>query len=118
MPTVNVKVTVATTVTGAGKAISISVEKDPVDISNQSTDVEVAVEWELVNSQGWDFVHTHQGIKIHAPAAKFKNNGSMSNWQKHGCVRNKKQKDGNDYKYTISVTDGTTTATWDPWMRN
>ena len=116
MPTVYVTVTMDPI--GAGKTISISVDQDPVDISNESNDADVTIEWQLVNSAGWDFVHTHKGIDIHASTTKFKNNGSTNNWQKHSCVRNKNQKDGNDYKYTISVTDGKTTATWDPWMRN
>ncbi len=116
MPTVYV--TVTETVTGAGKAISISVDQDPVDISKERPDVDVTISWELVNSEGWDFIHTHKGIDVDAPAAKFNNRGSTHNWKKHGVVRNKNQQDGNDYQYTISVTDGKTTATWDPWIRN
>lgn len=115
-----VKVTVVKTTTATGTAISISADPDPLDIGGESNDVEVTINWELVNSAGWKFVAADQGVIVHGSAAKFKNNGGSSNWQKHQWVRHKHQKDGNPYKYTISVTEanGDNTVTWDPWIRN
>jgi hypothetical protein len=54
------------------------------------------------------------GIAIHNPGNKFRsilNNGLRHTWQRDHA-------DSTNYKYTITLTNGSIVATWDPWIVN
>jgi hypothetical protein len=108
---------------GAVVPVLISVSEDPVNLSNVdeghgSTNPNAQIHWELAGNTpaGWEF--TDDGIVVQNPRGKFNKKGfgkSRQTWQ-----REAKDTDPNlqRYKYTISVTDGDATVSWDPWVIN
>jgi hypothetical protein len=92
----------------ASGAFKICVSDDPIDLTGAPP--ARSVPWRITTN-GWTFVagtgivlNDHPGWSIQ-PAAP-------TNWVAHG------NKDGTTIKYTISVTNGTATLTWDPRIIN
>lgn len=112
------QVTVTLTVDTANppKWIKFELDQEPIDLSKCKDDEDIT--WKLVTASGWTFTedsgHKSNGvvIKNHANKFKDKKGGSRKDhtWQRQGT--------GGTYHYTISVTDGTYTASWDPTIRN
>ena len=101
---------------------SIKVDKEPVDLTGLgSTDI-----FWVVQPDPWVFTENAGGVSTgidikKAPSGLFKDKGGKDNagnpsrkahnWQRMAA-------DGNTYSYTINVTDGTTTLSWDPSIVN
>lgn len=107
-----IAVQVMVSMTADNKTMSISVDQEPVDLRNLLDEDDIS--WELVNSGVWNFVAS--GIVIKNHGNKFRDKGGSGAGKKHGWVR--KNRDHQRYRYAISVTDGTTTLTWDPSILN
>ena len=86
---------------------TVCVSEEPVTLTGEPP--ARAVPW-LIKSQGWSFV-TPGGITVNNPKWTV-NPGSPTNWVAKG------DKDGTTFKYTIKVTNGTATLTWDPTIVN
>jgi hypothetical protein len=86
---------------------TICVDDDPIDLSNETDPV--TIPWSLI-TQGWKFTH-NKGIKV-------KGGG----WHEEEVTDTQytawNRKDRLVYKYEISVTNGTDTVTWDPFIWN
>jgi hypothetical protein len=119
------EVVTVTIVMNAQNAIAISVDKEPVNLVNVGTNE--GVQWVIdQNSVGWTFTKDNSGdsngIDIKGAGNKFKDKKSGTPpHKKHKWER--KIKDGNWYRYTISVTNETvanpaTKLTWDPSIMN
>jgi hypothetical protein len=104
--------------------IAISVDKEPVQLSNVGPDDEVR--WEIhPESVGWTF-STHPaghstGVGIKEAGEAFHDKGGANSQKHHKWHR--KVKDHKLYHYTISVTNETvskapTTLVWDPSIMN
>jgi hypothetical protein len=90
----------------------IVVAPDPVDVPRKSHDV--SIYWTIC-TPGWEF--TDEGIVIHENRSQFiepRREGKDRNGF-HWKSRNTHKK---LYKYTINVTNGTTTASRDPGIKN
>jgi len=94
------------------KAVSISVDQEPVDLSSLLDQDDVT--WELTDSEGWAFMAT--GVDIKGHGNKFQDKGGSGGGKKHGWTR--KARDNRTYRYTINVTDGTSVLNWDPSIAN
>ena len=70
------------------------------------------ITWTIATS-GWKF--TRDGIVIHGNFNQFTGRGSDHRREFHWNSRNSNT---NRYEYTINVTNGTTTATRDPGIKN
>ena len=113
-PTVSVNVYPAGSATPAGwtcmtkDRYMLCVSEEPVDLTNDTSPV--TIPWSLV-ANGWTF--TNQGIKI------LRGGG----WQETRVTPTQytatsRSKNSTIYKYVITVTNGTDTVTWDPFIWN
>jgi hypothetical protein len=113
-----VTVTVTATQTGSASTVTITVSPEPVvlDKNTNGQGEGAHVHWDISNgsTNGWKF--SGAGIVIDKPGNKFSNKGQSGGGKRHTWQRD--DVDGNDYKYTISVTNGDVTATVDPTIRN
>jgi hypothetical protein len=108
----------------APNEISISVDKEPVHLSNVGPDEHVR--WEMhPDSAGWTFSKhasgASTGVGIKDAGTMFSDHGGANNQKHHKWHR--KAKDHKVYSYIISVTNETvsktpTTLTWDPFIVN
>jgi hypothetical protein len=116
MPTVKtVQVTIATTPGPANASISIQVSEDPVMLHGHGHGNGAFVHWDI-QTAGWVFVSSGDGVAITKAGNRFRhigdgNLGTRHTWQRDTI-------DGLTYKYTIAVTDGNVTLTWDPSIVN
>ena len=102
--------TVMVTIIKAGPGFAIAVSQDPIEFRTTGRG---AIVWKIDDansSSGWHF--TNDGIEIRDPGGEFDNprpGPQVFTWN------NRNSKSGtNSYKYTIRVTDGTTTYALDP----
>jgi hypothetical protein len=87
---------------------TLCLSEDPVDLTNDTSPV--TIPWSLV-ANGWTF--TNQGIKI------LRGGG----WQETQVTPTQytatsRSKNSTIYKYVITVTNGTDTVAWDPFIWN
>jgi hypothetical protein len=95
------------TCTGQGR-YTICVDEDPIDLSQDTRPI--TIPWSLI-TQGWTFTH-NRGIQIRGGGwAEHEQSPTQYTAVSHA-------KDGKLYKYTISVTNGTDTVIWDPFIWN
>ena len=92
----------------ASSAFKICVSEEPIVLTGESA--ARAVPWHIRTS-GWTFV-AGTGITLNNDPGWSVRPASPVNWVAKG------QKNGNTIKYTISVTNGTETLTWDPRIIN
>ena len=103
-------------------AFSIAVDQEPVDLGNL---VGNDIFW-IVQPDPWTFTENNGGVSTgidikNAPAGLFKDKGGKDkngnpsrkthNWERRTA-------DNKKYRYTINVTDGNTTLSWDPFIVN
>jgi hypothetical protein len=101
---------------------SIKVDKEPVDLTGLGP---VDIFW-TVQPAPWMFTENSGGVSTgidikHAPTGRFKDKGgkdSAGNPSRKAHNWERRNADGNTYRYTINVTDGTTTLSWDPQIVN
>jgi hypothetical protein len=96
------------------KVVSISVDHEPVDLRKCADDEEIL--W-TVHPDPWMFTKDFggsTGIAIKSHHGKFSNKKG-ANRKTHKWKRVAR---GGTYRYTISVTDGTSTISWDPTIMN
>jgi hypothetical protein len=105
-------VTVTKTVTASSITIQVQVSPDPINLAGQGQGA-VPIQWDIA-TQGWSFAEN--GIAIGNP--KFSNGGPANGNRRYTWTRNPNQADGQTYKYSISVTDGTSTVILDPNIIN
>lgn len=92
----------------------ISVNKDPLPMGRGKDKV---LRWEIETS-GWRFPDFEDGIVIEANTDhQFSNGHQGDNNDTHYLLRNKNS-NTRTYKYTINVTNGTSTLSWDPAINN
>jgi hypothetical protein len=104
--------------------IAISIDKEPVHLTNVGPDD--LVRWEIhPDSVGWTFTKhssgASTGVAIKEAGAAFQDDGGANNQKHHKWHRN--VKDHKLYSYSISVTNETvsktpTTLVWDPSLMN
>lgn len=96
-----------------GAQYLLCLNQEPIDLS-QDVQPYIQINWYITTS-GWAFSRG-SGIVVKTPPGNFRTGGGATaqdylavskSWQPHSS-----------YRYTISVTDGTTTLTWDPWIAN
>jgi len=92
----------------ASGAFKICVSEEPITLTGESA--ARSVPWHIRTS-GWTFV-AGTGITLNNHPGWSVQPASPTNWVAHG------QKDGATIKYTINVTNGTATLTWDPRIIN
>lgn len=101
------------------RSIKIEVKPDPVDL--QELNNNGTIQWKLdpQSVSVWSFDNA-DGIAIARTAGLFTRNGAAPDKKVFTWTRNAPDNSPNDYnhKYTIKVTDGTTTASWDPTIIN
>ena len=88
-------------------AFTICVSEDPIKLTGEPPTR--SSPWHI-KTKGWSFV-AGTGLTFDMGAWSL-HPASPTNWVARG------QKDGTDTKYTISVTNGTTTVPWDPRIIN
>jgi hypothetical protein len=91
-------------------ANGITVDKDPVVIRKHAPPEKIS--W-TIKTPGWKF--TGNGIVIHLNLNQFTARGSKHKQEFHWTSRNSRRK---TYKYTINVTNGETTTSRDPGIKN
>ena len=99
----------------AKKVVSISVDKEPVDLRGLPDDEEIL--W-TVQPDPWMFTQDASGstgIEIKSHHGRFTNKKGTG--RKHHKWK-RKNRGGGTHRYTISVTDGTNTLIWDPTIQN
>jgi hypothetical protein len=109
------------------KTFSISVDQEPVPCSALQPGDEIR--WEIdANSADWTFTKDHHGtsngVTIKNAGNKYHDKAGAHGQKHHKWER--KIKDNQKYRYTISVTNETvasptnpvTTLTWDPSIMN
>jgi hypothetical protein len=104
------------------KEFSIKVDKEPVDLTSLG---QVDIFW-VVQPDPWTFTENSGGVSTgidikKVPGGRFKDKGGKDqagnpshkthNWERMAA-------DGQTYRYTINVTDGTTILSWDPSIVN
>jgi hypothetical protein len=105
------------------KEFSIKVNQEPVDLTGLGPNVDIF--W-TVQPDPWMFTTNNGGVSTgidikNAPPGQFKDKGGKDNAgnpsrKAHNWER--KNVDYQTYRYTINVTDGTTTLSWDPSIVN
>ena len=104
--------------------IAISIDKEPVHLSNVGPDEHVR--WEIDSDcAGWTFTQhssgASTGVAIKEAGDAFHDHGGTNHQKHHQWQR--RVKDHKVYCYAISVTNATvaktpTTLTWDPYLVN
>jgi hypothetical protein len=115
MPKV-VKVTVSThppPQPGGPCTVAISVDQDPVPLQGIGQGQMALIHWDI-DTPGWQFTST--GIAIANPTGRFTDRHGSNSGKRHTWQRD--HADQAYCKYTIGVTDGKATVTWDPWIVN
>ncbi len=88
----------------------ISVDLDPVSVPRGQRDV--PIRWRI-RTRGWQF--TDDGIVIHGNRNQFVARRREGSQVFHWRSRNSRKQ---RYEYTINITNGRTTATRDPGIKN
>jgi hypothetical protein len=109
---------------GAISPVVISVDEDPVDLvdvdeGNGVDNPNAHINWKI-SGHGWTF--TSNGVAVERAHGKFTDKGNPGGDKKHHRWQRDRKEAATDpdhrHKYTITVTDGTTTVSWDPWVIN
>jgi hypothetical protein len=109
---------------GALSPVVIWVNEDPVDLAdvdagNGVDNPNASIDWKIA-TPGWKF--TGNGIAIERAGGKFTDKGNPGGDRRHHRWQREKKEatstPDHKHKYTITVTDGTTTQSWDPWIIN
>jgi len=108
---------VTETGTAASKTIQVNISEDPVNLKGHGNRaVKIDFDIDPASTPGWTFSDV-DGIVIHDPA-NFDNNGHSSGHKRHTWTRKGGQVNKGFVKYSISVTNGTTTVIVDPAINN
>jgi hypothetical protein len=113
---VDITVAVNLEKTSSGNGVSISVDPDPLVLSLGQ---QYRINWSLTTGtgmSGWDFDET-AGVDIRNKKGKFNSPQGPGAGPKKFSWKNDANAAG-DYKYVITLTDGTNTYTIDPTIRN
>jgi len=113
----NPLITVTETGTASAKTIQINVSPDPINLKGHGHGA-VPIQWDIdpQSSPGWSFATN--GIAISKPSNHFGHGGPSDGNKHYTWTRNPNQANGQHYKYSISVTNGTTTVIVDPGIIN
>ena len=110
---------------GAIIPILISVDEDPLDLvgvdeGNNVDNPNAHINWKISTTTGWKFAPN--GIAIDRAQGKFTDKGHPGGDKNHHRWQREKKEVVTDpdhkHKYTITVTDGKTAVSWDPWVVN
>ena len=114
-----VNVTVIETVTASSKTIQIQVDQEPINLTGQGQGA-VVIRWQIDQQSPWSFLTPPppqaRGIQVKNPGSAF--TGGSGGPKIQTWTRNPNQANGQTYNYSIWVTDGTTTLSWDPSIIN
>ena len=117
----DLKVTVtrveATSVNPSAKhtTVSITIDEQPAYLNKHGNDIKIRWKIDDPSNQGWKF--TDDGIALKGDwGGKFANEGSAHGGKHY--VWKRIMADNGKYEYTIRVTDGVATASWDPSIIN
>ena len=113
--TVKVTVTLVSSGASAGPAsIQIKVDPDRISLNGLGHGAGAHVHWDIVTA---DWTFTSSGIAIGNAGNRFSDKGRSNQNKRHTWQRDLPA-DQQEYKYTISVTNGKVVATWDPYIIN
>lgn len=114
---INPIITVTETGAAPSKTIQVQVSQDPIRLKGQGNGA-VVIQWDIDprSTPGWSFAAN--GIAIGNHGNKFGNSGPANGNRRFTWIRNPNQADGEFYKYSIGVTNGTTTVIVDPIIVN
>lgn len=115
-------VTVTTTTSGGGTTYQVGLDNDPLDLTNEGNNA--ALTWRIGQSSAADWyfgiIGSGGGISITRPdpSGKFTSPANDSGPKPRAVNCTRSSADGLTYKYSISVTNGTTTLLVDPSIIN